>query len=786
MSENGDLKPDVDPSTKKAVMDDDEETTKEQLRDELFQLKQKYELLRREHKDAQVQLGKNFTRRSTVTGFGVTEDQVLAVRQEQRRRSVHGVKLDGEAMLSTVNRDVVNQQGMRSLKLRKNDGYHMIIGNEDSDEEEEEDVNHSGSILSERSSNVDSAEKIIRESSLKNKSAKVAPLPPTRITDKVELNLLGPSNQENTHAAPEAPATEDPDETGKGMRRLWKKVRYGVIHPESRFRANWTILVLFMLLYLCVQVPFEVSFNTNLVGIFAVVDYLFNFLFFMDLVFNFRTGYYDYKFTPPAIVMNRKMIIKNYLTTWFVIDLISIFPFKWVIEGSLADTDTHNAEAITFTRLLRLLKLFRLVRLAGLWRYFRYWSERVKPGALRLVSLLLVMVLMMHLLACLFFFISDLDATNINTWSNDYDGVRYWDSPVDQYVVALYWSVTTMTTVGSGDIVPHNQTERLFLIFAMIVSCSLFAYFVGNMAHLISSVDSTMTLYKERMSFVREYMSHQELPTTLQHRIKAYYANCWKNLKSFPFSEDAILEDLSPALRREVVLFLNQDMVKKVPFFQSQDQTFICSLILAMQSEICAPLDFILRQGEIGKCMYFLRRGLVEVCNKDATEVYTILSDGAYFGEVSLLVSGRRTASVRAIFHCSLLRLEQEDLDEILLDYPDAMETIIKLAATSKYQLSEDERRALQSRFNMVQIDESLRNSFSDISEEEEGGELGQKRSRRSLSFKKPSLNRGHTTASLQASATTLPPASASSPAPTGKSGAMITSRSRRSLDDGN
>ena len=59
------------------------------------------------------------------------------------------------------------------------------------------------------------------------------------------------------------------------------------------------------------------------------------------------------------------------------------------------------------------------------------------------------------------------------------------------------------------------------------------------------------------MEFVREYLNYQKVPDDLQVRIKSYYKHCWKNLKSFPFSEMAILEDLSPALRRDVVLHLN-------------------------------------------------------------------------------------------------------------------------------------------------------------------------------------------------------------------------------------
>lgn len=474
-----------------------------------------------------------------------------------------------------------------------------------------------------------------------------------------------------------------------------------IIHPESSFRANWNLFVLVMLLWYSFSIPFSISFSIAPFGIWKHIETVFNIAFGIDILLNFITGYYSTRQSVKLIVMNHRMIVRNYMATWLFVDLIAIVPFDRIVtavtDGQISSTERSFA---SLSKLIRLLKLTRLLRLVGLYRYFRIWSERMKPGMLRLMTSLVVGLLVIHLLACFFYYISDLDPTRVDTWSDVY-GVRETDSAHPKYLASLYWSITTMTTVGYGDIVPQNESEILFVIFAMLVSCSMFAYSVGNVASMVSALDSTQVLYKEKMDWLKEYCAQQDLPLELQSRIREYYSNCWKDLKSFPFSEHAILDDLSPALRREVVLFLNKDMVAKVPFFEGQDDNFICRLILSMTAEVCAPLDMIIRQGEVGKAMYFVRRGLVEVCNANATEIYTTLSDGCYFGEISLLVGGRRTASVRAIFHSSLFRLEQEDLDELLMDYPVALQKILQLAATSRYHLTETEHDSLQKRFEV-------------------------------------------------------------------------------------
>lgn len=54
-----------------------------------------------------------------------------------------------------------------------------------------------------------------------------------------------------------------------------------------------------------------------------------------------------------------------------------------------------------------------------------------------------------------------------------------------RYITAIYWSITTLTTVGYGDLHAENTREMIFDIFYMLFNLGLTAYLIGNMTNLV-------------------------------------------------------------------------------------------------------------------------------------------------------------------------------------------------------------------------------------------------------------------------------------------------------------
>ena len=79
-------------------------------------------------------------------------------------------------------------------------------------------------------------------------------------------------------------------------------------------------------------------------------------------------------------------------------------------------------------------------------------------------------------------------------------------------------------------------------------------------------------------------------------------------------------------------------------------------------------MDLVFREGDVGKEMYFLVQGLMEVVVKIGTvneEKYGMIQEGDYFGEIAVFELVRRTASIRALEFSTTFVLTRESLEMI-------------------------------------------------------------------------------------------------------------------------
>ena len=170
--------------------------------------------------------------------------------------------------------------------------------------------------------------------------------------------------------------------------------------PQNEWRMRWDVLVLALVIYSCLLVPYNVAFKP-LMGA-DLTDFIVTAVFYADIILNFFTGY-DVGY---QIVMDKTQIILHYLRGWFFVDLAATIDWEWfgsVVEGLVAPDEADAEEGTPiFIKMLALIKLLRLLRASRLIdNLSANWTT--DSGFVDAGKFFMYVIIVAHMLACFFF-----------------------------------------------------------------------------------------------------------------------------------------------------------------------------------------------------------------------------------------------------------------------------------------------------------------------------------------------------------------------------------------------
>lgn len=404
----------------------------------------------------------------------------------------------------------------------------------------------------------------------------------------------------------------------------------------------WDLLIAVSATLAAVDIPVQLVLGHREPAAMVYFDWAITLVFCADLLLNFRRPVT----VKGQVIDTPRELARHYVTQWFVIDLLAAVPFGLLFGATLL-------------QLLRLSKLVRVVQ------RMRHWRRREIQNAtlLRLVFFVFWLALIAHWLACGWLALRGM-SVDTDKWTG--------------YLQALYWCITTLATVGYGDITPTTNAQTVYAMVVMILGVAVYGYVIGNVATLLANIDLAKAHYLANLERLAAFMRYRHIPQPLQRRIYDYYAYMWEH--RLGYDESAMLAQLPTSLRTEVSLVLKQEFIEKVPFFKGASRELIRDIALELHPVIFIPGDYIFRAGDLGRHMYFISRGTVEVIAANQQTLLATLTDGDFIGEIALLWSQPRTASVRAVDYCDLYALDKETFERILGHYPDFAAHIQEIA----------------------------------------------------------------------------------------------------------
>ncbi|XP_048513727.1 potassium voltage-gated channel subfamily H member 2 isoform X3 [Athalia rosae] len=453
--------------------------------------------------------------------------------------------------------------------------------------------------------------------------------------------------------------------------------KYTILH-YSPFKAVWDWLILLLVMYTAIFTPYVAAFllsepdynsrKNKRYGedLFVVIDPIVDVTFIVDILINFRTTFVN---SNDEVVSHPGKIAVHYLKGWFLIDLVAAIPFDLLFFGT--DTD----ETTTLIGLLKAARLLRLVRVARkIDRYSEY-------GAAVLFLLMGSFVLIAHWLACIWYAIGNGERSSLESkvgWldilANDthqFYTVNDTGGPTikSRYVTALYFTFSSLTSVGFGNVAPNTDAEKIFTIIVMFIGSLMYASIFGNVSAIIQRLYSGTARYHTQMLRVREFIKFHQIPNPLRQRLEEYFQHAWTYTNGIDMN--SVLKGFPECLQADICLHLNRNLLSNCTAFEAASPGCLRALSLKFKTTHAPPGDTLVHRGDVLTSLYFISRGSIEILKDDI--VMAILGKDDIFGENPCIYStvGKSSCNVRALTYCDLHKIHRDDLLEVLALYPE-------------------------------------------------------------------------------------------------------------------
>jgi cyclic nucleotide gated channel beta 1 len=443
----------------------------------------------------------------------------------------------------------------------------------------------------------------------------------------------------------------------KNLKYLWDNK---IVDPNGKVYIIWMSIAAIAVMYNAWVIPLRSTFPYQTPEnrpIWMAFDYVADFVYMIDMILiQPRVKYLNEGFWVTDMAQLRHNYMKKKA---FKLDLISLMPLDllYVVMGP---------EFV-------ILRFPRFFKLHTFWEFFSFVDKLLaNPYIIRITRTLMYMMYLIHLNACAYYAFSLWQGIGSNNFV--FDGLN------NAYIKCFYFATKTATSIGKNP-KPTQEIEYMFMTVSWLMGVFVFALLIGQIRDIISTATRSKTEYRKLVDETLEYMRRLNLPQEIQRRVQMWFNYTWETQHTL--DENTIMDCLPHKMKTDIAINVHIQTLSKVTLFADCDEALLRELVLQLKSVIYLPGDIICKKGDVGKEMYIIQSGKVQVIGRSETEVLATLSEGSVFGEISLLgIPGmnRRTADVRSQGHSNLFVLSKADLNAALSHYPEAQELLNKKA----------------------------------------------------------------------------------------------------------
>ena len=453
-----------------------------------------------------------------------------------------------------------------------------------------------------------------------------------------------------------------------------------LIYPDDKMKTKWDMFIVVLVLYTTTIYMYRLAFSDTDTLSWVIFEYILDCFFLIDCVFSFFTCYYD---ESSQLIVSRKRIAYKYVTSWFFTDIITFFPFEIFSNKVVGINYSFPNELHPLYRTLRILKLFRITK---------FWSNSAKNQQLedflhnfniklsRMQYLCISFMLFCHL-GCCFWCLLPIAVPGPLNWEIMYNIQDFSDG--QQYLAGLYWVITTICTIGYGDIRPTNDLEKAVGICVMSAGVFFFSYTISSITSMMATNSYQNSRIKENSTILQGIANEFKLTKGFKKKLEEALIY---NLKETRSDFAAVLNSLPPKVASMLKYAMNHKLVEGNEFFKDKPFHFIQRILEFLIPYKVEAEEYIYREG--GPCdeIYFVLNGEVAFVYENNI-IYESVGAGGYFGDAEIFLCEERETMVKSLRRTKMLALDREILLSILKDYEKLKVDMIIMSMIKRKQL---------------------------------------------------------------------------------------------------
>jgi CRP-like cAMP-binding protein len=253
---------------------------------------------------------------------------------------------------------------------------------------------------------------------------------------------------------------------------------------------------------------------------------------------------------------------------------------------------------------------------------------------------------------------------------------------MEQYISSLYFIITTLTTVGYGDIHGTNDNERVFLVCVMFGGTLIFATIISSASQIVANLGASSNRHNAQLKNVFNFCKKWNVPLRQSNRV-IDYCDAIATVDDENLAWDNVFMDLPHSIQCQISFAIVKNFFSGNPLLSKASPKFLCAFFSVVKQTAFLPSQILCEEGSIkDPCIYFIKSGIVrmfvvgDVGDSDSgrpSSIYIVkdFNPGDTVGLVSTVLWQPCLASCVSVGQTHCFVLPQSQLLALFRSFPD-------------------------------------------------------------------------------------------------------------------